>query len=163
MMSKKSITLLAAVVTIIAVGVALSAIFGFSPPNEPVTILETTVPPVPTLNPDSVSMGQGLYDKYCANCHGVNLEGVSDWKITQSDGSLLPPPHNSSGHTWHHPDPVLIEIIANGGDPTLLNTKMPGFGDRLTETEINTILDYIKSYWEEEEREYQWWITARGQ
>ena len=163
MRSKKSIMLLTAFVTAIAMGVALSPNFGIRPPNTPVTILETTVPPVPTLNPDTVSLGQQLYDRYCANCHGANLEGVPNWKITQPDGSLLPPPHDSNGHTWHHPDPVLVEIVTNGGDPTLYNTKMPGFGDRLTETEIIAILDYIKSYWGEEEREYQWWMTARDQ
>ncbi len=40
---------------------------------------------------------------------------------------------------------------------------MPGFGDQLTETEIEAILDYTKSYWGAEEREYQWWLTAREQ
>jgi hypothetical protein len=75
----------------------------------------------------------------------------------------LPPPHDSSGHTWHHPDPVLIEIITNGGDPELYNTKMPGFGDQLTELEIIAVLDFIKNSWDQEDREYQWWITARDQ
>jgi mono/diheme cytochrome c family protein len=131
--------------------------------NAPVTILETTVPPIPTLNPEVVAMGKQLYDQYCASCHGVNLEGVPDWKTTQPDGSLLPPPHDSSGHTWHHPDPVLIEIITNGGDPTLYNTKMPGFGNRLTESEIEAVLDYIKSHWDIKDREYQWWMTARDE
>jgi len=121
----------------------------------------TTVPPIPTLNSEALALGEQLYNQYCSDCHGEKLEGVPKWKVTQPDGSLLPPPHDSSGHTWHHPDPVLNEIMANGGDPTLYNTKMPGFGDQLTEREIEAILDYIKSHWGEEEREYQWWLTPR--
>jgi mono/diheme cytochrome c family protein len=135
--------------------------FESAPSNAPVTIMETTVPPIPTLNPESVASGKQVYNQYCANCHGVDLEGVSNWKESQPDGSFLPPPHDNSGHSWHHPDPVLIEIITNGGDPTLYNTKMPGFKDQLTEMEIKAVLDYIKSYWGQEEREYQWWMTAR--
>jgi len=131
--------------------------------NEPITILETTVPSIPTLNPESVATGKQVYQLYCANCHGVNLEGLPNWKESQPDGSYLPPPHDSSGHTWHHPDLVLVEIITHGGDPELYNTKMPGFGDKLTELEIKAVLDFIKSSWDQEDREYQWWMTAREQ
>ena len=37
--------------------------------GEPVTIFETTVPPVPALKPDSVAWGEKLYAQYCASCH----------------------------------------------------------------------------------------------
>jgi hypothetical protein len=129
--------------------------------GDPVTINATTVPPVPLLNPKSVATGEKLYNQYCASCHGINLEGVADWKIVLPDDSFPPPPHDSGGHTWHHPDELLIDIIANGGDSSLFNTKMPGFGDQLSESEIVAVLDYIKNHWGQEEREFQWWITAR--
>ena len=151
---------------IVIVGIGLIALLKFTPippTGEPVTLLGITVPPVPTSNPKWAAQGEILYSQYCASCHGANLEGVPDWKRVQEDGSFLPPPHDSSGHTWHHPDPVLIEIITQGGDTELYNTKMPGFGEQLTETEIKAILDYIKSYWGPEEREYQWWLTAQEQ
>ena len=152
-----------AVLVAIAVVYLIGTNFQTTLSNQPVTILETTVPPIPTLNPESIAIGKQVYNQYCANCHGVNLEGVPNWKEMQSDGSFLPPPHNSSGHTWHHPDPLLIEIITNGGDPDLYNTKMPGFGNQLTEMEINAVLDYIKSAWGQDQREYQWWMTARDE
>jgi mono/diheme cytochrome c family protein len=129
--------------------------------GDPVTINEITVPSVPLLDPKSVARGEKLYVQYCASCHGINLEGMPNWKEVQADGSFLPPPHDSNGHTWHHPDELLIEIITNGGDPNLYTTKMPGFGGQLTETEIVAVLDFIKSHWEVENREFQWWITAR--
>jgi mono/diheme cytochrome c family protein len=37
---------------------------------------------------------------------------------------------------------------------------MPAFGERLSEDETTAILDFIKSKWGREEREFQWWITA---
>ncbi len=72
-----------------------------------------------------------------------------------------PPQHDRTGHTWHHPDSLILEITANGGDPTQ-NSKMPAFKDRLAEDEMESILEFIKRKWGREEREYQWWLTATG-
>ena len=127
--------------------------------GSPVIINETAVSPVPTLNPDRVAQGEQLYAQHCASCHGANLEGAPDWKKSLEDGSLPPPPHDSSGHTWHHPDSLLLTIIAKGGQAVYDNAKMPAFGDKLTEDEITAILDFIKSKWGKDEREFQWWIT----
>ena len=118
-----------AILAIILIGFFVVTDLSSVSSNAPVTIMGTAVPPIPTLDPDSVASGKHLYNQYCASCHGANLAGVPNWKVSQPDGSLLPPPHDSSGHTWHHPDPILIEITTNGGDPTLFNTKMPGYGD----------------------------------
>lgn len=105
--------------------------------------------------------GEDLYAQFCASCYGANLEGVPDWKRVQEDGSYLPPPHDDSGHTWHHPDDLLLTITAGGGD--LPNSKMPAFDGVLTEQEMKAVLGFIKSNWGQEEREYQWWITATDQ
>ena len=130
--------------------------------RRPVVINNTAVPPVPTLHPDRVMQGKVLYQRFCAECHGTKLEGVADWKIPLPDGSLLPPPHNSTGHTWNHPDSLILEIVTSGGEPAH-NSKMPAFKDRLAEDEMESILEFIKSKWGREEREYQWWITATGE
>lgn len=129
--------------------------------GEPITINGISVSPLPTLDPELVAQGEPLYAQYCASCHGVNLEGVPDWKIIQPDGKLLPPPHDSSGHTWHHPDDLLLSAIAEKGDPSI--SDMPGFRDVLTDEEMIAILTFIKNSWEQEEREFQWWITVRDQ
>lgn len=127
--------------------------------NAPVVINETAVPPVPTLNAARVAQGESMYTQYCAQCHGINLEGAHDWKERLADGALPPPPHDDSGHTWHHPDSLLISIVTNGGDPAY-NSKMPAFKDKLTENEIIAVLEFIKSKWSKDKREYQWWMTA---
>jgi mono/diheme cytochrome c family protein len=127
--------------------------------NTPVIINNTSVPPVPTLPQARVAEGAALYAQYCARCHGADLEGAPDWKNSLPDGSLPPPPQDSSGHTWHHSDSLLLDIIANGGDPAD-NSKMPAFDDQITENEMTSILDFIKSKWGTEERDFQWWITV---
>lgn len=128
--------------------------------NQPVVINQTAVPPLPRLDPEKVDEGKVLYAQYCAECHGADLKGSPTWKQPLADGSFPPPPHDSSGHTWHHPDELLLDIVKNGGDP-VYNSKMPAFGDKLSDEEIISILEFFKSKWETEEREFQWWITAR--
>ena len=125
--------------------------------GESVTINGITVPPIPALLPEEVAKGEVLYNQYCASCHGIDLAGAPDWKTRNPDGTLPPPPHDSSGHTWHHSDALLMQIIADGGLPE--NGNMPAFKTILTDDEINLTLSYIKSTWGEEEREYQWWIS----
>ncbi|MGB7096949.1 MAG: cytochrome c [Anaerolineales bacterium] len=149
---------------LILLGVVLSAaIFRWQtlPISEPITINGITVAPIPTLDAKWVAQGEPLYAKYCASCHGANLEGVPEWKTVQPDGKLLPPPQDSSGHTWHHPDDLLLSVIIEGGDPS--SSDMPAFGEILTDDETNAILTFIKSSWGQEEREFQWWITAKDQ
>lgn len=133
---------------------------GETPQGEPITISGVTVPPLPALEPDQVNQGEVLYMQYCAGCHGANLEGSANWKTAQSDGKLLPPPQDSSGHTWHHADDLLLSIIANGGDPAY--SDMPAFGDVLSDAEMRAVLTFIKNSWGQEEREFQWWVTARA-
>ncbi len=125
--------------------------------GKPVTINGISAPPIPALIPEEVAKGEELYSQYCASCHGVNLEGAKNWKTPNADGTLQPPPHDSSGHTWHHPDALLVQITTDGGLPE--NGDMPAFKEILTEEEIGFVLSYIKSSWGQEEREYQWWIS----
>ena len=128
--------------------------------GQPVVIHQTAVPPLPSLDSEKVAMGESLYTPYCAKCHGAHLEGSPNWQEPLPDGSLLPPPHDSAGHTWHHSDELLISITENGGDPAY-HSKMPAFKDQLSREEIAAIFDFIKSKWDREKREYQWWITMR--
>ncbi len=128
--------------------------------GDPIVIQGIAVPPLPVLDSESVEAGGKLYAEYCASCHGANLEGESNWQQPKADGSLPAPPHDENGHTWHHPDEVLIETITEGGDPAFGGT-MPGFGDQLSREEMVSILDFIKNHWRIEDREFQWWISSR--
>ena len=163
MFSRRNLLLLAGAM---GLGVLLAAgvYFGYQAYQaaQPVTINGTMVPPVPPLDPARVAQGAQLYTQYCAECHGANLQGAADWKVHRADGSLPPPPHDSSGHTWHHPDPLLVSLTLDGGDKSQGGT-MPPFRDRLTADQAAEIIDFIKSRWGRSEREYQWWMTVTHQ
>ena len=108
------------------------------------------------------SRGAGLYAENCASCHGEDLEGQADWRSPGEDGVLPAPPHDRTGHTWHHGDGMLFDYTKLGGAETLkrtgvtgVNSGMPGFGDSLSDQDIWDILAFIKASWPERERELQ--------
>ena len=106
-------------------------------------------------HPGSARLRQGaaLYARHCAACHGARLEGQPDWQIADADGRLPAPPHDASGHTWHHGDAMLADYVRRGGQAVLddlgvpMTSGMPAFGETLTEGNIAAILAFIKSNW----------------
>lgn len=108
------------------------------------------------LTPEDVSVvaeGAEIYQARCASCHGADLEGQPDWQTPLDDGRLPAPPHDEDGHTWHHPDELLIRITRLGtaeaiGQPDF-KSDMPAFGAVLTDAEIVAALSFIKSRWPE--------------
>jgi mono/diheme cytochrome c family protein len=101
--------------------------------------------------------GRALYLENCAGCHGASLEGQPDWMVRKPDGRLPAPPHDATGHTWHHSDEQLFRITKEGLAVIAPNyeTDMPAFGGTMTDAEIRAVLDYIKSTWPERERAIQ--------
>jgi mono/diheme cytochrome c family protein len=103
-----------------------------------------------------IAAGKRVYDAHCASCHGANLEGQADWKTRRADGRLPAPPHDDSGHTWHHPFDVLFAITKHGLVPPYAPdgyaSDMPGFGGRLSDEEIWNVLAYIRSRWSDRVR-----------
>ena len=120
---------------------------------------EITAPPAqePARGADAsngslVSQGELLYEQQCAACHGINLEGQPNWRQRNDDGTLPAPPHDSTGHTWHHPDQMLFDITKYGTTAFVgedYKSTMMGFGDKLEDEEIWAVLSYIKSRWPE--------------
>ncbi len=106
-----------------------------------------------------VERGAMIYRKFCAVCHGVNLEGQPDWRKRKPDGRLPAPPHDRSGHTWHHPDRVLFEITKYGlvppHAPENYASDMPAWQGVLSDADIWAVLAYIKSRWPKEVLEVQ--------
>lgn len=98
-----------------------------------------------------VKLGAQLYAQHCAACHGASLEGQPEWRRRLPNGRLPAPPHDESGHTWHHPDSVLFGITKNGMVPPYApsgyESDMPAFGGKLNDAEMWAVLAYIKSTW----------------
>ena len=101
--------------------------------------------------------GAALYQANCATCHGG---------ATGGDIADIPPRHNAEGHTWHHPDCELIQIVRDGmprrpGLPDDAPT-MPAFRDRLTDDEIRAALAHIKTWWTDQQRQVQSEVTGQA-
>ena len=102
------------------------------------------------LEGSTVQLGSVLYDEQCASCHGQNLEGQPNWHKRDQDGYLPAPPHDETGHTWHHTDKDLFEMTKYGirafaGEG--YKTRMPIYKDILSDSEILAVLSFIKSGW----------------
>lgn len=107
---------------------------------------------------DAVALGRQTYAEQYAACHGADMEGQPDWRTPLPSGRLPAPPHDESGHTWHHPDDILFRIVKEGTAAIVgggYESDMPGFGEVLSDAEVRAVLAYIKSTWPERERAYQ--------
>lgn len=105
---------------------------------------------VPWLDKDTVALGAMVYEAECATCHGASLEGQPEWKSRDAEGYLPAPPHDETGHTWHHPDAQLLDIVRRGTAAVVgqgYRSRMPGYAGKLTEAEMRAVLAYIKSTW----------------
>lgn len=107
-----------------------------------------------------VARGKAVYEQHCASCHGAQLEGQPNWRNRAASGRMPAPPHDASGHTWHHPDRVLFGItkeglVAGKYAPPGYQSDMPGFGNVLSDTDVWSVLAYIKSTWPAHVRDYQ--------
>lgn len=120
----------------------------------------------PTLSPGSlfpykdasiVKQGAEIYAETCAACHGENLEGEPNWQQPKDTGRMPAPPHDQTGHTWHHKDQLLFAItkfgIAKLSNNPSYETDMPIYEDVLSDDEIIAVLAFIKSKWPAEIQE----------
>lgn len=143
-------------------GVALLfgvTLFAWDQPNEP---------RVGLFMPDirqTVAQGKIIYAEQCASCHGDNLEGEPRWRQPKANGRMPAPPHDETGHTWHHGDQQLFDItkygladIANLKD---YESDMPVYKDILTDEEIIAVLSFIKAQWDSRIREQHDEINRR--
>ena len=94
---------------------------------------------------DVIEVGRTVYERDCLVCHG---------EVRTGEGGLANAPvHGPQGHTWHHPDGQLKELILGSLDYP--EKTMPSFVGRLTDSEVDAVLEYIKTGWESQQLEYQ--------
>lgn len=107
-------------------------------------------------NPQIVLNGSRIYDENCASCHGANLEGQPNWRARDADGLLPAPPHDESGHTWHHDSEALFALTKYGIAAVINNpdypSNMPAYEGILSDDDIIAVLSYIKSTWPDDIR-----------
>jgi S-disulfanyl-L-cysteine oxidoreductase SoxD len=128
---------------------------------------EREPPPVHQLRPDDAAvaaLGQKIYATHCAACHGAQLEGQPNWRVRDATGRLPAPPHDATGHTWHHPDEVLFRItkygVAKAAGLQGYDSAMPAYEGVLTDAEITAVLSWIKAQWPAETRKLHEEVNA---
>ncbi len=107
---------------------------------------------------EALAEGELIYEEHCSACHGASLQGQSVWQKPLPSGRLPAPPHDATGHTWHHSDALLFRLVKEGVSVVVggnYETDMPSFGETLSDDEIRAVLTYIKRTWPERERSYQ--------
>ncbi|KAF0224777.1 MAG: putative cytochrome [Rhodospirillaceae bacterium] len=119
------------------------------------------------IDPDDaaqVARGKVVYAQHCAQCHGARLQGEPDWRTRLPSGELPAPPHDASGHTWHHADEYLFAVTKHGlarFAPPDYKSNMPSFVGKLSDADIRASLAYIKSFWPEDIRRRQETLNRR--
>jgi mono/diheme cytochrome c family protein len=136
----KSVAAIAALAVAIAIGAG--AYLSFAPE-----------PSLRRTDPAFVAKGERVYAEFCAACHGANLEGQPEWRVRKPDGRLPAPPHDATGHTWHHPMSDLFALtkygIARFAGPGY-QSDMPAFEGQLSDEDIWAVLAYIHSRWSDD-------------
>lgn len=124
----------------------------------------------PLLRTDDAALlaqGEKVYRMHCAACHGAKLEGQPNWRERDAGGRLPAPPHDASGHTWHHPDEVLFQITKSGVGKAAnipnYATNMPAYEGVLSDAEIVAVLSWIKAQWPDAVRRQQEEVNAAHQ
>jgi mono/diheme cytochrome c family protein len=116
------------------------------------------------VDPSLLTIGEKVYTEQCAACHGVNLEGQFDWKERNADGTFRAPPHDETGHTWHHGDGYLLERVRTGTATMDVGmqsaSNMPAYQDILSDTEMEAVLAYIQNSWPADIQQSQARVTA---
>lgn len=87
----------------------------------------------PLVDPDTLALGEAVYNQNCAACHGETGNGHA--AVPQA------PALNDREHAWHHPDGQLQQVVMNGGQ------IMPPFRDKLTTEETIAVIRYIQTWW----------------
>ncbi len=121
----------------------------------------------PSADEGRITLGKTVYAANCAACHGANLEGQANWRERLANGRLPAPPHDKTGHTWHHPDRLLIDMVKNGlvpgrTAPPGYESDMPAYAGILTDEEIIAVIAYIKSTWPPKVLQAQKEVTLRN-
>ena len=103
-------------------------------------------------DPALVERGNAIYAQHCAACHGANLEGQPNWQKPLPNGHWPAPPHDRTGHTWHHPDKVLFDVTKYGIQAIVrIGRKARDVAhtkDVLSDGDISTgMISFIESIW----------------
>lgn len=101
---------------------------------------------LPHFDDAALARGVALYQEHCAQCHGPEAQGHPDWN-TPSDGSFIAaPPLDGTGNDGGRSKQELVATIKRGASRNGVPV-MPGWQGRLTDEEVESILQWLQSMW----------------
>lgn len=133
-------------VRFLVLGLLLVIISACSKPGIPLNVNEETQR---WYSKEQVKEGTQLFKDNCATCHGAKAQGKFNWQKPDAEGNYPAPPLNGKAHAWHHPYPLLMKVISEGGQ------TMPAWEGELTEEEMTATIAYFQSYWPD--KTYEIW------
>ena len=80
-----------------------------------------------------------LYEKSCSNCHGAGGKGDGP-----ASKMLKPPAADFATALKGKPDADIAKVIKEGGKAVGKSALMPAFGGKLTDDQIQTVMQYVK-------------------
>lgn len=95
-------------------------------PQKPIALARDLINPDWEVDPNSIAMGETLYNQYCGTCHVV----------AETGGGVAP----DLGYSIMVGNQAFEEVVLNG---MLLPNGMPQFDDRLTKKEVEQIQHFI--------------------
>lgn len=149
------------ILSVVGIIALLGLVYYVASPVEQATANVTLKPNEPAV----VALGEQVYAQNCASCHGAKLEGQANWRQRGLNGYMPAPPHDETGHTWHHPDSYLFTMTKYGIEKMIgkpYPNNMPAYEDKLTDEEILAVLSYIKSTWSGRTQRQHDQINARA-
>ena len=89
-----------------------------------------------------MAAGAQHYAKVCAVCHGAS--GNGDGKLAAATAAYGARPSNLTDNVWDHgsTDGEIFVVIRDGIGPDF---NMPGFKARLSDAEIWSVVNYVRS------------------
>lgn len=129
--------------TLVIIGlIGVAAYFYYKTPNE--------LSAAPTAS--QIKQGERIFAQSCAVCHGDKGQGEDPSQPmggVKDNGVFRAPALNGTGHMWHHPNAMLFNIVKNG---SVAESPMKGFNGKLSDEEIVSVINYLKSLWPEKIR-----------
>lgn len=100
----------------------------------------------PASGQDRPTTGRDLYLHTCANCHGADGAGSSAAAVGLP---LQPPDFTESRFASREPAADWAGVVTHGGPVRAFDSFMPAFGDALSREEIDRILAYVQTLYED--------------
>ena len=91
--------------------------------------------------PVSAQDAKAIFDKNCSTCHGPAGKGDGP-----AGKMLKPPPADLGSVTKSMTDADVAKVITEGGKAVGKSAAMPGFKGKLTDDQIQGLVQYVKGF-----------------